>query len=215
MRTRIKVCGLTRLDDVMSAIDAGVDALGFVFYSESPRSITAMQVADFEGYIPPYVQIVGLFVNATAEDVRQVLSYVKLDILQFHGNESPEQCAAIANEANKRWYKAIQVKDDMDLLAEIQKYKMAGASAILLDAYHPLLKGGTGHSFDWSRFPKSDIPLILAGGLNAENVKEAILQTTPYAVDVSGGVESSKGIKDNVKIKVFVQQVMQISYGSL
>lgn len=207
MRTRAKICGITRVEDVQAVADAGCDAIGFVFYPPSPRSVTQAQAEALVKAVPAYIQVVGLFVNSTAYEIQDILKTVPLDILQFHGDESPEQCQAIAQQVVRRWYKAIQVKPDLDVVAEIQRYQAAGASAVLLDAWHPDLKGGTGHSFDWSTFPQLDIPLILAGGLNPDNIEEAIHTTQAYAVDVSGGVESAKGIKDQQLIERFMQGV--------
>ncbi|WP_313484097.1 phosphoribosylanthranilate isomerase [Acinetobacter variabilis] len=207
MRTRAKICGITRVEDVQAVADAGCDAIGFVFYPPSPRSVTQAQAEALVKAVPAYIQVVGLFVNSTAYAIQDILKTVPLDILQFHGDESPEQCQAIAQQVGRRWYKAIQVKPDLDVVAEIQRYQAAGASAVLLDAWHPDLKGGTGHSFDWSTFPQLDIPLILAGGLNPDNIEEAIHTTQAYAVDVSGGVESAKGIKDQQLIERFMQGV--------
>ncbi len=209
MRTRAKICGITRPQDIQSAVDAGADAIGLVFFPPSPRHVTIEQAQQLTSIIPPYVQIVGLFVNASAEDIQQVLEQIPLDVLQLHGDESPEQCQSIAAQCKRRWYKAIQVKPGLDVVAEIQRYQTVGASAILLDAWHPELKGGTGHSFDWSKFPKLDIPLILAGGLTPENIEEAIHTTQAFAVDVSGGVESAKGIKDQQRIERFMQGVQR------
>ncbi|EXA64587.1 N-(5'phosphoribosyl)anthranilate (PRA) isomerase family protein [Acinetobacter baumannii 348935] len=207
MRTRAKICGITRIQDINSVVHAGADAIGLVFYPPSPRHVNIEQAQGLLQNIPAYVQVVGLFVNATADEIAAVLKQVPLDILQFHGDEIPEQCQAIARQVGRRWYKAIQVKPDLDVVAEIQHYQTAGASAVLLDAWHPDLKGGTGHSFDWSTFPQLDIPLILAGGLNPDNIEEAIHTTQAYAVDVSGGVESAKGIKDQQLIECFMQGV--------
>lgn len=207
MRTRAKICGITRLEDITSAVQAGADAIGLVFFAPSPRSVTIEKAKELAHAIPPYVQLVGLFVNASVAEIQATLAQVPLDVLQLHGDESPEQCQNIANQCRRRWYKAIQVKPELDVVAEIARYHAAGASAILLDAWHPDLKGGTGHSFDWSLFPQLDIPLILAGGLNPENVKEAIDLTQAYAVDVSGGVEAAKGIKDHQLIERFMQGV--------
>ena len=188
-------------------VQAGADAIGLVFYPPSPRSVTVEQAQQLLAHVPPYVQTVGLFVNASAEEILTVLQNVALDVLQLHGDESPETCQEIAQLTKRRWYKAIQVKPDLNLINEIQRYQQAGASAILLDAWHPDLKGGTGLQFDWSQFPKLDIPLILAGGLNPDNIAEAIELTQPFAVDVSGGVEARKGIKDQRLIKKFMQGV--------
>lgn len=212
MRTRAKICGITRIQDIQSAVQAGADAIGFVFFEPSPRYVSALQAQPLAQAIPPYVNIVGLFVNASAEEIAQVLEQVPLDIIQFHGDETPEQCQQIAQFNQRRWYKAIQIKPDMEnseIIATIQQYQQVGASAMLLDAWHPELKGGTGHSFDWSQFPKLDIPLILAGGLNPDNVEDAIHTTQAYAVDVSGGVEAAKGIKDQQLIEKFMQGVQR------
>ncbi|AVH13384.1 MULTISPECIES: phosphoribosylanthranilate isomerase [Acinetobacter] len=207
MRTRAKICGITRVEDVHAVVNSGADAIGFVFYPPSPRSVSAEQASVLVQAIAPYVQVVGLFVNSSAREIQAILNTVALDILQFHGDESPEQCQSIAQQVGRRWYKAIQVKPGLDVVAEIQKYQQAGASAVLLDAWHPELKGGTGHSFDWSSFPQLDIPLILAGGLNPDNIEDAIHTTAAFAVDVSGGVESAKGIKDQQLIERFMQGV--------
>lgn len=207
MRTRAKICGITRVEDVHAVVNSGADAIGFVFYPPSPRSVSAEQASVLVQAIAPYVQVVGLFVNSSAREIQAILNTVALDILQFHGDESPEQCQSIAQQVGRRWYKAIQVKPGLDVVAEIQKYQQAGASAVLLDAWHPELKGGTGHSFDWSSFPQLDIPLILAGGLNPDNIEDAIHTTAAFAVDVSGGVESAKGIKDQQLIECFMQGV--------
>lgn len=207
MRTRAKICGITRIQDIQSVVQAGADAIGFVFYPPSPRSVTLEQAKVLVKHVPAYVQTVGLFVNATGDEIAQVLQQVPLDMIQFHGDETPEQCQVIAQQTGRRWYKAIQVKPDLDVVEVIKSYQQVGASAVLLDAWHPELKGGTGHQFDWSQFPKLDIPLILAGGLNPENIEDAITTTGAYAVDVSGGVESAKGIKDQQLIERFMQGV--------
>ena len=209
MRTRAKICGITRVEDVHAVANAGCDAIGFVFYPPSPRHVTLEQAEILIQSVPAYVQAVGLFVNSHADEIQAILNKIPLDILQFHGDETPEQCQAIAQQVGRRWYKAIQVKPDLNVVAEIQRYQDAGASAVLLDAWHPDLKGGTGHSFDWDTFPKLNIPLILAGGLNPDNIEQAILTTQAYAVDVSGGVESAKGIKDQQLIEHFMQGVQR------
>lgn len=206
-RTRAKICGLTRVQDVHSAVQAGADAIGFVFYAPSPRAVTTEQAAALVKAIPAFVQAVGLFVNAAAEEIAGVLAQVPLDLLQLHGDETPAQCREIALRTGRRWIKALAVKPDTDMQAQITAYAGAGASAILLDAWHPQLKGGTGQSFDWSVWPQAKIPLILAGGLTPDNIVQAIAQTRPYAVDVSGGVEASKGIKDHLLIEQFMRGV--------
>ena len=209
MRTRAKICGITRIQDIQSVVQAGADAIGFVFFAPSPRSVTAVQAAELVQHVPAYVQTVGLFVNASQDEIAEILKQAPVDILQFHGDEAPELCKQISQHVGRRWYKAIQMKPDMDVIAEIQQYQHAGASAVLLDAWHPELKGGTGHSFDWTQFPKLDIPLILAGGLKPDNIEDAIKTTNAYAVDVSGGVESAKGIKDKKLIEQFMQGVQR------
>jgi phosphoribosylanthranilate isomerase len=212
-RTRVKICGLTRSIDVHAAIQAGTDAVGFVFYPDSPRAVTAAQAAELLQSVPPFVQPVGLFVDVDEAELLEILKTVRIDLLQFHGNETPEQCQHLAALTGKRWIKAVQMKPDVDINPIIESYRSAGASGILLDAWHPDLFGGTGHTFDWQRFPQVEhIPdgksdyigqcfLILAGGLTPDNVTEAIRQTRPFAVDVSGGVESVKGIKDEALIQ--------------
>ena len=207
--TKIKFCGLTRVEDVHAACAAGASAIGFVFYPGSPRHITPDRAAELMREAPAFITPVGLFVNATADEIAEILKQVPLDMLQFHGDETPEQCQAIAQYTARRWYKAIQVKPDLDVIACIKKYQDAGASAVLLDAWHPELKGGTGHSFDWTQFPQLDIPLILAGGLKPDNIEDAIQTAQPFAVDVSGGVESTKGIKDQQLIQRFMQGVQR------
>lgn len=212
MRTRAKICGITRPQDIHAAVNAGVDAIGFVFYKPSPRYVTIELAQQLAQLIPPYINIVGLFVNASADQIAEVLASVPLDIIQFHGDETAQQCQQIAQYNKRRWYKAIQIQPDAEhseIIATIRPYQQAGASAMLLDAWHPDLKGGTGHSFDWSQFPKLDIPLILAGGLKPENVENAIQTTQAYAVDVSGGVESAKGIKDQQLVERFMQGVQR------
>ncbi|MBP8063578.1 MAG: phosphoribosylanthranilate isomerase [Acinetobacter sp.] len=207
MRTRVKICGITRIQDIKSVVDAGADAIGFVFFPPSPRNVSVELAQELVKQVPAYVQTVGLFVNASSDEILEVLKTVSLDVIQFHGDETPEQCQKIAKLTGRRWYKAIQVKPDLDVISTIKQYQQVGASAMLLDAWHPELKGGTGHSFDWSQFPQLDIPLILAGGLKPENIENAIKMTGAYAVDVSGGVESAKGIKDQQLIEQFMQGV--------
>lgn len=212
-RTRVKICGLTRLQDVKAAIDAGVDAIGLVFYPPSPRAVTAEQAQLLVNMIPPYVQVVGLFVDPTPEYVQRITDLVQVDLLQFHGDEQPQTCQFIANQVAKRWYKALPVKPEMNLEQIILDYRQAGASAVLLDTWHAQLKGGTGACFDWRLFPAPSHPLrqqcslVLAGGLTPDNVAQAIEQTKPDAVDVSGGVEFEKGLKDLSLILKFMQGV--------
>ena len=201
-RTRVKICGLTRPEDVAAAVAAGVDAVGFVFHPLSPRALTVDQATRLCAVLPAFVTAVGLFVDAPAPRVREVLERVPLDLLQFHGDEPPALCAAFG----RRWIKAIRMRPGLDLATEAQIYQ--GASGLLLDAFDPVLAGGTGKTFDWGRIPaRLDLPILLAGGLRPENVAEAIRQVRPYAVDVSGGVESAKGVKDPTKIAAFMRGV--------
>ncbi len=202
MRTRVKICGITRVEDALAAVNAGADAIGLVFYAPSPRAVTVEQAQIIAAAIPPFVSVVGLFVNAPKAEIESVLSRVRLDILQFHGDETAEDCEQI----NLPYYKAIRVKADTNLIQCAQHYRTA--KALLLDAFSEAAMGGTGQTFDWNLIPANlPKPVILAGGLNAENVGLAIRQVSPYAVDVSGGVEASKGIKDAVKITAFMQGV--------
>lgn len=202
LRTRVKICGITRVEDANSAIEQGADAIGLVFYEQSPRNVSIHQAKEIAKQIPAFVTVVGLFVNAKAEFIKQVISEVGLDLLQFHGDESPEECASYS----KPFIKAIRVKSDTNLVQYANEF--SGAKGLLLDTYSEGIAGGTGHVFDWTLIPKNlGKPVILAGGLNAENVAAAIKQVKPYAVDISGGVESAKGIKDAAKIAVFMQQV--------
>lgn len=201
--TRIKVCGITREADAELALQLGVDALGFVFHDPSPRAVTRQQVQTIAAVLPPFVTRVGLFVNAEADVVQRVVDSGCLDMLQFHGEESPEYCAGFALP----WMKALRMAPDADPAAVAQSY--AGARALLLDAWQPGVHGGTGHRFDWSRAGGAglSLPLVLAGGLNAENVAAAIQLVAPAAVDVSSGVESGPGHKQASKLKAFVAAV--------
>lgn len=198
-RIRSKICGLTRVEDVKVAVAAGADALGFVFYPPSPRAVSAAQAATLTAAMPPFVVSVGLFVNPTAEEVSRVLDQVPLDLLQFHGDEEESFCC----QFQRPYIKALRMKPGFDPLAEAKRWP--SARGFLLDAYRPGVPGGTGEAFDWQRFPKQDERAwILAGGLTPANVRQAITITRPYAVDVSGGVEASRGIKCPVKIKEFL-----------
>lgn len=203
--TRIKICGLTRVEDVRAVAASGADALGLVFYEASPRHVSAVQAAALAHAAPPFVTVVGLFVNSAAEYVQEVLSQVPLDVLQFHGEESPDFCA----QFGKPFLKAVRVKAGVDLVECAARY--AGARGLLLDAYVEGTHGGTGASFDWTLIPHDlRLPVILSGGLHAGNVAEAIRQVRPYAVDVSSGVELAKGIKDAEKIAAFIKEVNNV-----
>lgn len=202
LRTRVKICGITRLEDALNAIQQGADAIGLVFYKPSPRNVSIAQAAEIANQMPAFVSVVGLFVNAEANYVNTVISQVKLDLLQFHGEETPEECARY----KLPFIKAIRVKAETNLLQYANDF--SAAKALLLDSFTQGVMGGTGHVFDWTLIPEGlSKPYILAGGLNAHNVAGAITQIQPYAVDVSGGVEISKGIKDAVKIAAFMEQV--------
>ena len=204
-RTRIKICGLTREPDVLAAANSGADALGFVFYEKSPRHVSVPQATKLVRAVPPFVTVVGLFVNPSAEQVREVLAKVALDVLQFHGEESPEFC----QQFGKPYLKAIRVKAGVDLVECASRY--ASAQGLLLDAFVEGTQGGTGESFDWTLIPHGlPLPVILSGGLHAGNVAQAIRQVRPYAVDVSSGVEASKGIKDAAKVAAFIKEVKDV-----
>ncbi|WP_044874986.1 phosphoribosylanthranilate isomerase [Pseudomonas sp. LFM046] len=198
---RIKICGITRIEDALAAVAAGADAIGLVFYAKSPRAVTPAQAKAIVAALPPFVTSVGLFVDMPRDELKQVLSEVPLDLLQFHGDEGPEDCAG----HGRPYIKALRVKPGDDVAAAISRYP--DAAGILLDTYVPGTPGGTGEAFDWSLVPRNAAkPLVLAGGLTPENVGEAVRQVRPYAVDVSGGVEASKGIKDAEKIQSFIRR---------
>jgi phosphoribosylanthranilate isomerase len=202
MRTRVKICGITRLDDALAAIGLGADAIGLVFYPPSPRAVTVEQAAAIVSQLPPFVTKVGLFVNASRAELSDVLERVPLDLLQFHGEESPEACTG----HGRPWIKAIRMHPSVDL--EQMALDYVEASGLLLDTYQAGVPGGTGQTFDWDRIPRELASrIILAGGLNPQNVEQAICQIHPYAVDVSGGVEAAKGIKDAEKIAAFITGV--------
>ncbi|MGP3792533.1 phosphoribosylanthranilate isomerase [Pseudomonas sp. B392_1p] len=199
---RSKICGITCVADALLAAEAGADAIGLVFYAKSPRAVNPEQARAIVAALPPFVTTVGLFVNAGREEVSDVLRSVQLDVLQFHGDETPQECEG----HGRPYFKALRVRAEDDLFALTKKY--ASAQAVLLDAYVPGLHGGTGERFDWTLIPAGlPKPLILAGGLTPHNVGEAIAQVRPYAVDVSGGVEASKGRKDAEKVREFIRQV--------
>ncbi len=203
--TRVKICGITREQDLRAVAISGADAIGLVFYEKSPRHVSVQQAVELMRHVTPFVTVVGLFVNPTVDYVRQVLEIVSLDVLQFHGEESPEFC----QQFGKPYLKAIRVKAGVDLVECAARY--AGAQGLLLDAFVEGTQGGTGESFDWALIPQNlSLPVILSGGLHAGNVVEAVKQVRPYAVDVSSGVEASKGIKDAAKVAAFIKEVKQI-----
>ena len=202
MTTRIKICGITSPEDALVAVTAGADAIGLVFYPKSPRAVTIAQAQAICAVLPPFVSVVALFVDAEHFEIEDVLAAVPVDLLQFHGSETPAQCQAFVTP----YIKAIRMKDDADLVEAARQYTTA--RGLLVDTYHPNEAGGTGEVFDWDRVPDGlDTPIILAGGLEPDNVAAAIKQMAPYAVDVSSGVESAKGIKDKDKIEQFIEGV--------
>ncbi len=208
-RTRIKICGFTRAEDIAAAVDAGVDALGFVFYAKSPRYVSPEQARELIASVPPFVSTVGLFVNASIAEVQAVCEVAPLSLLQFHGDESMAECVAIAAACKKPFLRAFRVKPDTtgaDLLQCAFDYRHASPyfAALLLDTFVDAY-GGAGKVFDWSLIPKELAPLVvLSGGLNVQNVAGALAQIRPYALDISSGVESAKGIKDAAKMREFI-----------
>lgn len=209
-RTRIKICGITREEDLLAAVTAGADAVGFVFYPSSPRYLARERAAQIVARVPPFVSRVGLFVNESAETVRAVLEHVPLDTLQFHGDENADYCG----QFGRPWIKAARVRPGLDLLEYASAF--SGATGLLLDAFVDGYGGG-GEVFDWSRIPPSlPLPVVLSGGLTVENVGEAVAVVRPWAVDVSSGVEAgTKGIKDAAKIYQFIRGVRDADASSL
>lgn len=211
-RTRVKICGIARLEDAQCAIKAGADALGFVFVKESPRYISPETASSIILQLPPLVTIVGLFMDNDAEDVESILSQVRLDLLQFHGDETPAFCERWAC----RYIKSIPMGDSVSNVSDLGtkldplSYSSRYTSSIgfLLDSNALGESGGSGKIFDWKRVPKNlNKAIIVAGGLAPENVKQAVTEIKPYGVDVSSGVESLKGIKDHQKIIAFINAV--------
>lgn len=205
MRVRVKICGITRADDAQAAVDHGADAIGLVFHAPSPRFVTLERAAEIARGMPPFVTRVGLFVNAGADEVHATLSRVPLDLLQFHGDESPEYC----RQFDRPYIKAIAMRDETEPETGFSRY--GDAQGFLLDSCVAGVAGGSGQVFDWGRIPPSrPKPLILAGGLGPENVAAAIRAVRPYAVDVSSGVEQAKGIKDAARIAAFINEVNSV-----
>lgn len=203
---RIKICGITRVEDAVAAAEAGADAIGLVFYAKSPRAVSILQARQIIAALPPFVTTVGLFVDASRCELGEILDAVPLDLLQFHGDETPEACSG----HGRPYIKALRVKPGDDVAGRIAQYPEA--RGFLLDTYVEGVPGGTGQAFDWSLVPKDvSRPLVLAGGLTPDNVAEAIARVRPYAVDVSGGVEASKGVKDAEKIRAFVAQCRSVA----
>lgn len=205
LRTRVKICGITRPVDARTAVWAGADAIGLVFYRPSPRAVDIAQAREITAGLPPFVSVVGLFVNARPEEVLRVLDGVALDLLQFHGEELPEYCQSFG----RPYLKALRVAGDEDLAHACERFGQA--SALLLDTYVAGVPGGTGRTFDWTLIPGDlPLPVVLAGGLHPGNVAEAIRRVRPYAVDVSGGVEAAKGVKDPSRIYEFMRGVSSV-----
>jgi len=202
MRTRVKICGLTRTADARAAVHNGADAVGLVFYPPSPRAVTVQQAQAVVAGLSPFVTVVGLFVDEERTRIADILRQVRIDLLQFHGHETAEDCSG----HGRPWIKAVRMRNDVDLHAVREEFQTA--SALLLDAYRSGVPGGTGERFDWDRIP-ADLAgdIVLAGGLSAANVELAVRRVRPYAVDVSGGVERDKGVKDADKIAAFMRGV--------
>jgi phosphoribosylanthranilate isomerase len=199
--TRVKICGITRVEDGLAAARLGADAIGLMFYRASPRCVAPEQAGRIARALPPFVTAVGVFVDPSPEEVRGALSAAPLHLLQFHGDESPEFC----RQFGVGYIKAARVRPGLDLVQYAARYE---ARALLLDAFVPGAHGGTGQRFDWSLIPRElPLPLVLSGGLDAFNVAEAIRRVRPWAVDVSSGVESAKGIKDPARISAFIRGV--------
>jgi phosphoribosylanthranilate isomerase len=197
--TRVKICGLTQQADLLHACAMGADAIGLVFYAPSKRFVRIDVARALAKATPPFVQRVGLFVDATKAEVEEVLDQVELDLLQFHGSEEKTFCESFSLP----YIKALHARENVDLIQQMDSHPEA--RGFLLDTFVEGQPGGTGKTFDWSLFPEYDRPLILAGGLNAANVADAVAKVKPYAVDVSGGVEASAGIKDAEKVAAFIQ----------
>jgi phosphoribosylanthranilate isomerase len=207
-RTRIKICGITEVAHARLAADAGADAIGLVFFRESPRALSPSAAAAIAASLPPFVAAVGLFVDAAADEVKKVLGEVNLDLLQFHGDETPEYCAAFG----KPFMRAVRMEPGTDLLEYAQRFSRA--RALLLDAHVPGQPGGTGQTFDWAGIRRDlPLPLVLSGGLTIENVGRAVREVRPWAVDVSSGVERSRGVKDPRKIVEFIRSVRREDAG--
>jgi len=204
LRTRVKICGITSAQDAAIAVRHGADAIGLVFYEQSPRSVSIDQARDIVAQLPAFVSVVALFVDAESAWIESVIEQVNIDLIQFHGQETAEDCSRYG----KRFIKAISMREGIDLVTVCAQYEMA--AGLLVDSYQPGIPGGTGNVFDWGRIPKDlNRPVILAGGLNKDNVEAAILAVKPYAVDVSSGVEWDKGRKDEAKIESFMRGVIK------
>nr|WP_315481160.1 phosphoribosylanthranilate isomerase [uncultured Undibacterium sp.] len=211
-KTRTKICGITRIEDLRAVVNAGADALGFVFYPPSPRYLTPEAAAPLIAAIPPFVTSVGLFVNASLEELQTVIKLAPIQLLQFHGDESAQECHRLASAVNRPFIRAFRVKPDTsaaDLLECEAEYQAASPlfQGLLLDTFVDSF-GGSGKVFDWSLIPKELAPrVVLSGGLSVQNATDAVVAVRPFAVDISSGVELSKGVKDAAKVRAFVQAV--------
>ncbi len=204
MRTRIKICGITSLEDAHAAVHAGADAIGLVFHDASPRHVAVETAHAIAWALPPFVTVVGLFVDAPAERIAAVLDAVPLGLIQFHGAETADDC----RRYGRPYIKAIPMRADVDLAHAAAAYP--DAAALLVDSHHAAMAGGSGETFDWTRLPASlGRPLVLAGGLTPGNVAQAVAMVRPYAVDVSSGVEKRRGVKDTDKMAAFVRAVVE------
>ena len=205
MRTRVKICGISRPADAENVAMSGADAMGMIFYEKSPRNVTFSQAQSIRSLIAPFVTSVAVVVNAESAFITRLETDLAIDCIQYHGDETSQQC----NQAQRPYYKALRVRDQAQILDQIQQYP--DARAVLLDTYEKGKPGGTGTRFDWNLidYEKIEKPIILAGGLNPDNVYDAILHVKPYAVDVNGGVEIKPGIKDAVKINEFIIAVQE------
>ncbi len=202
MRTRVKICGLTQVEDARRVAQAGADSIGLVFYPPSPRAVSVEQAQSICAALPAFVTVTALFVNEQAARIEQILQQLPIDLLQFHGDES----AAFCRQFGRPYIKAVRVRPGVDLRQQAQHYQ--DARGLLCDAYKAGVPGGTGETFDWQLLDTElPLPVILAGGLSAENVAQAVISVKPYAVDVSGGVEAAKGIKDIDLVERFIQEV--------
>lgn len=204
MRTRVKVCGFTRVEDAVAAAGMGVDAIGLVFYPGSPRFVEPDTAEKIVAALPAFVSVVALFVDEQENAIRRILQRIPVNCLQFHGNEPPDACRVY----HKPYIKALRVQESAQVTESAKLY--SDACGLLLDAFQPDAKGGTGHRFDWQLVPDTcPLPIILAGGLSADNAKSAVETVKPYALDVSSGVEAAKGVKDAKKIAAFLQAVSE------
>ena len=212
VRTRIKICGITNQQDLRLVVAAGADALGFVFYPPSPRYVRSELASELIASMPPFVTSVGLFVNTSVDELRAIVEKAPVQLLQFHGDETPEQCQQLAAAVNRPFIRAFRVKTDtspQDLLECEAQYRAASPlfQGLLLDTFVDSF-GGSGKVFDWSLIPKELAPrVVLSGGLSVQNATDAVACVRPYAVDISSGVELSKGIKDQLKVQAFINAV--------